>query len=157
MPKTSIRNDTEGMLCLWLEPWGTDHWMRPGERFTVVGIGDSDPTDEPFEMIIHDQGISVWVNAANDAEVFDADGNEAPCAHQRPIETIRRWTENARQAVERSADQSPAVQELARSHYDQLQRTLAAAEAVEPRTNDGDGVINVSNRANDINQISNPG
>lgn len=32
----------------------------------------------------HGQGISVWVNAGLDAEVFDAQGGLVPCAHQRP-------------------------------------------------------------------------
>lgn len=34
MPKSSVDNATTNMLCLWLEPWDTDHWMRPGEQFT---------------------------------------------------------------------------------------------------------------------------
>jgi hypothetical protein len=35
-------------------------------------------------LSVHGQGISVWVNAGLDAEVFDAQGGLVPCAHQRP-------------------------------------------------------------------------
>jgi hypothetical protein len=35
-------------------------------------------------VVVHGQGISVWVNAGLDAEVFDAQGGLVPCAHQRP-------------------------------------------------------------------------
>jgi hypothetical protein len=80
--KTSVSNETDSMLCLWVEPWGTDHWMRPGEEFTVVT--QTAPEESPFNVVVHSQGITVWVNSANDSEVFDKNGNPAPCGHQRP-------------------------------------------------------------------------
>lgn len=70
------------MLCLWVEPWGTDHWMRPGEAFTVVTEAGLEKS--PFNVVVHDQAITVWVNAGHDAEVFDKTGHLAPCGHQRP-------------------------------------------------------------------------
>jgi hypothetical protein len=82
---------------------GSDHWMRPGERFTVVADDTSSPVDEAFEVVVFGEGISVWVSGANAAAVFDADGNEAECGHQRPIEALRAWTENARLAMEHVA------------------------------------------------------
>ncbi len=39
------------MLCLWVEPWGTDHWMRPGEEFTVVT--QTAPEESPFYVVVH--------------------------------------------------------------------------------------------------------
>lgn len=92
MPRTSVHNETEDLLCLFVEPWGTDHWMRPGERFTIVASEPAEPVDEAFETIIHDQGISVHATASNSAEVIDADGNEICCGHQRPAEVHRRWS-----------------------------------------------------------------
>lgn len=157
MPRTSVRNDTDSMLCLWLEPWGSDHWMHPGERLTVVAGDIYEPVDEPFEVNVHDQGISVWVNGANSAEVFDADGNEADCGHQRPVEAIRRWTENARQAVERVTDQPPQTREAASRHYELMRRMLDAAEAREPRQHDTDGGSSVPSSPNAPEQGDNPG
>jgi hypothetical protein len=46
--------------------------MRPGEVFTVATWAD--PENAPFNVVVHGQGISVWVNAGLDAEVFDAQG-----------------------------------------------------------------------------------
>jgi hypothetical protein len=40
--------------------------------------------DAPFNVVVHGRGISVWVNAGLDAEVFDAQGGLVPCGHQRP-------------------------------------------------------------------------
>lgn len=142
-----MRNETGKVICLLLEPWGTDHWMRPGERFTVVARDIVEPVDEPFEVVTHDQGISVWVNAANAAEVVDSDGHEVFCGHQRPIEVVQAWADSARQAVERFAGGSPKLQEMARSHYDHMRRILEAAERrgtadpigpVAPGTGSGD-------------------
>jgi len=56
--------------------------MRPGEVFTVVT--QVDPENAPFNVVVHGQGISVWVNAGLDAEVFDAQGRLVPSGHQRP-------------------------------------------------------------------------
>lgn len=159
MPRTSVHNDTKDMLGLWLEPWGSDYWMRPGECFTVVADESAEPVDEAFETVIHDQGISVWVTAANSAEVIDADGNEICSGHQRPIEVFRSWTESARQAaerVERSADSSPSLRETARKHFENMQRGLEAAEARETELNDADSVTSVPTTENTIATAGNP-
>ncbi|MCI3225409.1 hypothetical protein [Streptomyces sp. NP-1717] len=84
MAKTSVSNETDTMLCLWVEPWGTDHWMRPGEEFTVVARVE--PEESPFNVVVHSQGITVWVNSGADAEVFDSHGSPVSCGHQRPAE-----------------------------------------------------------------------
>ncbi|MEU9918069.1 hypothetical protein [Streptomyces sp. NPDC051001] len=57
MSRTSVSNETDGLLCLWAEPWGTDHWMRPGEVFTVVT--EEEPEESPFSVAVHGQGITV--------------------------------------------------------------------------------------------------
>ena len=79
-----MSNETGSVLCLWVEPWGTDHWMRPGEEFTVVT--ETEAEESPFNVVVHGQGITVWVNSGNDAEVFDKNGGQVPCGHQRPAE-----------------------------------------------------------------------
>jgi len=56
-PWTDVSNETDSLLCLWVEPWGTDHWMRPGEVFTVATRAD--PENAPFNVVVHGQGISV--------------------------------------------------------------------------------------------------
>ncbi len=61
--------------------------MRPGEVFTVATRAD--PENAPFNVVVHGQGISVWVNAGLDAEVFDAQSGLVPCAHQRPDDVFK--------------------------------------------------------------------
>ncbi|WP_344469140.1 hypothetical protein [Kitasatospora kazusensis] len=80
-----MSNETESMLCLWVEPWRTDHWMRPGEEFTVVT--EKEPEESPFNVVVHAQGITVWVNSANASKVVDRNGDSVPCGHQRPADT----------------------------------------------------------------------
>ncbi|WP_371503168.1 hypothetical protein OG871_38290 [Kitasatospora sp. NBC_00374] len=44
-----VKNPTGNRSCLCLERCGTDHWMRPGEVFTVVAGGD--PEESPFNLV----------------------------------------------------------------------------------------------------------
>ncbi|MFC8827823.1 hypothetical protein ACFT9I_21065 [Streptomyces sp. NPDC057137] len=67
MSRTSLSNETSSMVCLWGEPWGTDHCMRPGEGFTVMT--EAEPEESPFNVVVHDPGVTVWGNAGHDAEV----------------------------------------------------------------------------------------
>ncbi|MFF9869895.1 hypothetical protein ACF1G0_31610 [Streptomyces sp. NPDC013953] len=67
-----MSNETDSMLCLWVEPGGTDHWMRPGGVFTVVT--QTAPEESPFDVLVPSQSVRVWVNSANDSEVFDKNG-----------------------------------------------------------------------------------
>ncbi|MFI1353017.1 hypothetical protein ACH4TV_05455 [Streptomyces sp. NPDC020898] len=75
-----VHNDSGRRLELILEPYGSDHWLMPGETFVVVT--DGSPA-EPFQvdcaagsMTVHVHGGMGWVE--------DTDGNEVECAHQRP-------------------------------------------------------------------------
>ncbi|WP_214104694.1 hypothetical protein [Acrocarpospora catenulata] len=86
MSKLRLNNDTAAILGVWIEPWGRDHWMKPQETFTIVADDSEHPPsdDPPFDVVFHDQGVSVYVNAAHEATVYDESGNEVPCGYQRP-------------------------------------------------------------------------
>ncbi|MFE7777719.1 hypothetical protein ACFU5O_28235 [Streptomyces sp. NPDC057445] len=47
---------------------------------------ETEPEESPFNVVVHDQGITVWVNSGSDAEVCDENGDPAPCGHQRPAD-----------------------------------------------------------------------
>jgi hypothetical protein len=81
VPKLQVTNETSAMQCMFVEPWGTDHWLLPGQTLTVVTEQDLD--EAPFSVVVHDQGISVVCETAYSATVHDAFG-EAPCGYQRP-------------------------------------------------------------------------
>ncbi|NUP53684.1 MAG: hypothetical protein HOW97_41140 [Catenulispora sp.] len=91
MTKTSVGNGTDDLLCLWLEPWATDYWMRPDEVFTVAT--EANDEENPFNVFIHDQGVTVWVNTGFDAEVTDQNGTVLDGGHQRPedFDATSRW------------------------------------------------------------------
>lgn len=80
-----MENDGSALLGIYVEPWGRDYWLKPSEAIVVV-TEDSD-NGQPFTVITHDQGISVWANAGSWAEVYDASGTALECGHQRPDES----------------------------------------------------------------------
>ncbi|MFB6840343.1 hypothetical protein [Streptomyces sp. NPDC056361] len=76
-----VSNDGDALLELWLEPFGQDYWMRPGEVFTVTSYGSWN--DHPFETY-HEPGRLTVFATSFFATVSDADGDEVPGGHQRP-------------------------------------------------------------------------
>ncbi|MFE3559698.1 hypothetical protein ACFXKW_33300 [Streptomyces sp. NPDC059193] len=76
-----VENSGDELLELWLEPFGQDYWLRPGEQFTVTSYGTWH--DRPFELA-HDPGqIRIWACSCF-ATVTFPDGTEVPGGHQRP-------------------------------------------------------------------------
>ncbi|MET8572052.1 hypothetical protein [Streptomyces sp. NPDC004783] len=49
-------------------------------------VTKAEPEQSPFNVVVHDQSITVWVNTGHEAEVFDKNGGVVPCGHQRPAE-----------------------------------------------------------------------
>ncbi|MFI5642642.1 hypothetical protein ACIA8H_35285 [Streptomyces goshikiensis] len=130
MPKIRLNNDTEKILAVWVEPLGEDYWMKPTERFTIATkTAESADSDEaPFDVLFHDQGVSVWVNIGYEAVVRDQSGSEVDCGHERPLEVMREWTEAAEAAAQRTSG-SPTLSEMTRGHAEAMRRALTQAEA----------------------------
>ncbi|KQX71462.1 hypothetical protein [Streptomyces sp. Root1310] len=85
-----VRNSGSELLELILEPYGSDHWMRPGETFVIwtlgrPGDGESGAagTSEAFE-VEHTPGTVTVYAEVLPAYVGDVDGNEIDCGHNRP-------------------------------------------------------------------------
>jgi hypothetical protein len=82
-----VRNDSEGLVELFLEPLGEDRWLTPGETFTIRSDYEGD--EEPFE-VTDERGLDgtgavvVWPHACGEVEVFDDSGALVECGHQRP-------------------------------------------------------------------------
>ncbi|MEU0558757.1 hypothetical protein [Dactylosporangium sp. NPDC006015] len=92
-----VHNDSAGLLVLWLEPWGEDRWLKPGETFHVRS--DYDGADAPFTVDRFEDdddraagiaNIAVCVNEGS-AEVTDSTGTRLESGHQRPEEVTRKW------------------------------------------------------------------
>ncbi|MFE1415389.1 hypothetical protein ACFW6F_32030 [Streptomyces sp. NPDC058746] len=80
VPMPVLNSGTE-LLELWLEPFGQDYWLQPGESFVVTSYGSW--SGHPFE-VAHEPGrIEIWATSWF-ATVTFPDGTEVPGGHQRP-------------------------------------------------------------------------
>ncbi|ARE73410.1 hypothetical protein ACFVZ8_13060 [Streptomyces sp. NPDC059558] len=79
-----ITNDGRNRLSLVLEPWGSEEWVEPGEKVTVITIGTADgdrpwsgtrSPHEPFEVQYCADMLVVWANGSVTI-VEDSEGNE---------------------------------------------------------------------------------
>lgn len=91
MSKIDLTNSTEQLLCVWLEPWGRDIWLRPRERVTIASDdrGLLSPGQAPFEVDFAGDHVSVCANGGHDVFVYDVTGAEIDCGYQRPDEVQR--------------------------------------------------------------------
>ena len=80
---TKFENKTNAMFSLYLEPWGSDFWLAPGEIFEVVPQNDS--PDYHLHIINYADGVQVYVEGRGDAIVC-CNGKELQCGHQRTSE-----------------------------------------------------------------------
>ncbi|WP_159011900.1 hypothetical protein [Streptomyces sp. NRRL F-5123] len=70
-----VQNDGTGVLQLWLEPFGQDYWLNPGESVYVTSYGMWN--DHPFEVVHEQDCITVWATSWF-ATVSDLSGAEFP-------------------------------------------------------------------------------
>ncbi|WP_051781561.1 MULTISPECIES: hypothetical protein [unclassified Streptomyces] len=84
MARLPVANEGKKRLALILEPWGSEEWVEPGEKVTVVTIGRADgdrpwsgsrSPHEPFEVQYYADMLVVWPNGSVTI-LEDADGNE---------------------------------------------------------------------------------
>ncbi|MFD8012660.1 hypothetical protein [Streptomyces sp. NPDC058955] len=130
MAKIRLKNDSGKVLAVWLEPLGEDYWMNPEEGFIVSTetAQNEGPDEVPFDVVFHEQGVSVWVNVGLEAVVRDQSGAEVDCGHQRPLEVLRKWTKAAEAAALRASG-SVALREMTLGTAEAMRRALTQAEA----------------------------
>ncbi|MEV0683841.1 hypothetical protein AB0I35_08245 [Nocardia sp. NPDC050378] len=98
MPKMTLSNPhSDQALVVWLEPWGRDYWMNPGDEFTfdfddadyaehVIGKDNGD-----FMVEWLDDGLLLWPSSRSGSTVRDKSGTELDCGHQRPAHIDQAW------------------------------------------------------------------
>ncbi|MCX5414958.1 hypothetical protein [Streptomyces sp. NBC_00059] len=76
-------------LCLFIEPYGEDFSLKPGEGFTLAA--EVEGIEVWFCTIVREGGITVWPYEDGDPTkivleytVTDARGTRLECGHQRP-------------------------------------------------------------------------
>ena len=75
-------------LCLFIEPYGEDFYLKPGEVFTVAP--EAEGIDVWFSTVVWEGGITVWPCEDGDptkivleCTVTDANGTRLECGHQK--------------------------------------------------------------------------
>lgn len=84
-----VKNLGASELCLFIEPYGEDYWLKPGEALTVGP--EAEGIDVWFDTYASRDCITVWLYEDGDPTkvvldyvVVDADGTRLDCGHQRP-------------------------------------------------------------------------
>jgi hypothetical protein len=73
-------HDLTGVL-LFLEPYGEDYWLQPGDEFIVTSrVPDPDPA---FGLELTDDGVTIYFEGHH-AAVTALDGKTLDVGHQRP-------------------------------------------------------------------------
>ncbi len=78
----NIENRSKKPFVIFVEPWGIDFWIKPGETFQVRAIdviGDLD-----YHCVYHsDEEVAIYISGANDFAVLQ-DGVVLDHGHQSP-------------------------------------------------------------------------
>ncbi|MFD9407079.1 hypothetical protein ACFWBN_08655 [Streptomyces sp. NPDC059989] len=87
------RGDTE--LCLFIEPYCEDYWLKPGEALTVRS--EAEGVDVWFDTHVSKGCVTVWLyedgdpfKIVGDYAVVDASGIQLDSGYQRP--PGQRWS-----------------------------------------------------------------
>ncbi len=81
MQKIKVTNDRATFITLWLEPWGEDYGMLPGDEFEVVAADAGE--DFYFHVINDDKGMKLYAGGnVMQISVYHR-GAELSCGHNR--------------------------------------------------------------------------
>jgi hypothetical protein len=98
MAAVDITNSVAEWLVVWLEPYGRDYWLKPGERVRVQNTysGDEAAFELDFWAEAADraagiENVNCCVNEGYDTVVVNPDGIPLDCGYQRPDHVDARW------------------------------------------------------------------
>ncbi|MET9408125.1 hypothetical protein ABZX90_20530 [Streptomyces sp. NPDC002935] len=83
-----VENAGSAPLCLFIEPYGEDFWLEPGDAVTVSAVDDG--INVQFAVTVAAELVSVWLyedgdpyRCVSESQVIDAAGKPLTCGHQR--------------------------------------------------------------------------
>ncbi|MGW0967221.1 hypothetical protein [Streptomyces sp. NPDC002516] len=86
-----VENAGDTDVCLFIEPYGEDFWLKPGDAFKVVPLSDD---NVQFSVVVAKHVFTVWLyqdgdpyNALLDYIVTGINGERLACGHQRPADS----------------------------------------------------------------------
>lgn len=78
-----VRNARTLPHVIFVEPWGEDYTLLPGEEVEIVAFSDS--TVAKFHLVEWDEMSQVYCNEASSFQVLQA-GSQLECGHNRQAE-----------------------------------------------------------------------
>ena len=79
--RIKVSNDHSSFITLWLEPWGEDYGMFPGDEFEVLAL---DSEEDFYFHISHDEkGTKVYAERSVESVAVYKGGELLSCGHNR--------------------------------------------------------------------------
>jgi hypothetical protein len=81
--KIGVRNspDSSCSRVVYVEPWGEDYTLRPGEQLEIIARGGASP---PWFHVVESDGVtSVYVEGDGEDFAVWQDGRRIECGHNR--------------------------------------------------------------------------
>ena len=79
--RVKVSNDRASFATLWLEPWGEDYGMSPGDEFEVMAVDAEEGFY--FHIAYDEKGIKVYAEGdATHVAVYQV-GEMLSCGHTR--------------------------------------------------------------------------
>jgi hypothetical protein len=79
--KFKVENRHAFPVTLWLEPWGADYTMLPGDLFEVLAEGVAE--DFYLHLGFKEKYLLLWVEGKFSDLSITQDGNPLECGHNR--------------------------------------------------------------------------
>jgi hypothetical protein len=80
--KIAVSNSTKRPHIVWVEPWGEDYTLLPGEQLEIICREDS---EQPwFHVVENEESSQVYIERGQDFEVLQ-ESKRLYCGHNRKI------------------------------------------------------------------------
>jgi len=81
MQRIKVTNERTAFLTLWLEPWGEDYGMSPGDECEIIAADAAE--DCSFHVVCDEKGVKVYVEGDVRKISVYRGGEELSCGHKR--------------------------------------------------------------------------
>ena len=78
----TIRNDRANPHVLWIEPWGEDYTLLPGQELKVTVTSSKSNTDPPFELVETEGNTQIYCDLREYPKIF-VDECSVECGYNR--------------------------------------------------------------------------
>ena len=85
MQRIRVTNGRAAFMTLWLEPWGNDYGMAPGDEFEVVAADAAD--NFYFHLVDEGSGLKLYAEGSVTQLAIYHGGEEILCGHNRREDT----------------------------------------------------------------------